>query len=211
VASNGDIQYESVITEATVTEDPSANPQVVEAMKTSLAAVKGLSGTGIITDRGVTKTNEVKMPTDVDPQARQTVEQIKESMGDLSTPFPEEAVGPGAKWEVKRTLKSQGMTMNQTTTCQLVTVEGDHFTIKSTVVQSASNQKVPNPLMPTVKVDLSKMTMTGNSESKLDLGHILPQTMSGTGRSESLMSMGTGAQKQAITMKSETAVRAESK
>jgi hypothetical protein len=211
VAANGDMQYETVITDATVAEDPGANPQLIEPMKASMAAIKGLTGTGIITDRGVTKTNEVKIPNEVDPQAKQSVDQIKEAMGDLSTPFPEEAVGPGAKWEVKRTVKAQGVTMNQTTTCQLVSVEGDRLTIKTALVQGAANQKIPNPLMPTAKVDLSKMTITGNSEATLDLAHILPHTMTGTGKSESLMSMGTGAQKQNLTMKTDTAIRVESK
>ena len=101
--------------------------------------------------------------------------------------------------------------MNQTTTCQLVSVEGDRLTIKTALVQGAANQKIPNPLMPTAKVDLSKMTITGNSEATMDLAHILPHTMTGTGKSESLMSMGTGAQKQNLTMKTDTAIRVESK
>ena len=56
VARDGNITYDMVMTDVTVADDPKAMPQVVEAMKSAMAGLKGLSGTGVMTDRGLNPT-----------------------------------------------------------------------------------------------------------------------------------------------------------
>jgi len=79
----------------------------------------------------------------------------------VAVQLPEEAVGPGAKWEVKMPVHSQGMTIAQTTSYELLSLEAERLTVTNTVSQSASNQKIQSPVMPGLKVDLTKMTGTG--------------------------------------------------
>jgi hypothetical protein len=175
VAPNGDITFEIVTSDASVVEEPDVIAQVAEAMKNAVGGMKGIGGTGMMSSRGMSKGTDIKAPEGADPQVKQFVDQMKETMSRVASPLPEEAVGAGAKWETKMPLKSQGMTLNQTATFNLVSIEGDHCVAKTTVTQTASNQKIQNPVMPGTKVDLTKMTGRGTGEVTFDLGQILPQ------------------------------------
>jgi hypothetical protein len=211
VADNGDITYEMVMGDIGVSEEPGAAPMVAEAIKSALAGVKGMSGSGTTSSRGFSKGFEFKAPSDSNPQARQVVDQMKDSFTEIAALLPEEAVGTGAKWEVKLPIKSQGMTIDQTSTYELVSLEGEIFKTKSTIVQQAANQKIQNPAMPGIKVDLTKMTGKGNSERTFDLSKLLPTAGTGRVHTETAMSMNMGGQKQAMTMKMDMDVRIETR
>lgn len=211
VAANGDIAFETVLGDISVTDEPGVLPQVAEAMKTALGGAKGITSTGTKSDRGVSKGSETKLPSGAAPQMRQSLDQLKESLANATVPLPEEAIGPGAKWEVKLPLKSQGMTIDQTATYELVSVEGDRLNVKSAIVQQAANQKIQNPAMPALKVDLIKMSGNGGGDSKFDLARLLPESATITAHTEMAMGMNMGGQKQAMTMKTEMSIRLESK
>jgi hypothetical protein len=211
VADNGDITYEMVMGDLGVSEEPGVAPMVAEAMKSAFTGVKGMSGSGTTSSRGFSKGFEFKAPSDSNPQARQVIDQMKDSFTELAALLPEEAVGTGAKWEVKMPLKTQGMTIDQTATYEVVSLEGENFKTKSTIVQQAANQKIQNPAMPGIKVDLTKMTGTGNSERTFDLGKLLPTAGTGRVHTDTAMAMNMGGQKQAMTMKMDMDVRFETK
>jgi hypothetical protein len=211
VADNGDITYEMVMGDLGISEEPGVAPMVAEAMKSAFTGVKGMSGSGTTSSRGFSKGFEFKAPSDSNPQARQVVDQMKDSFTELAALLPEEAVGTGAKWEVKMPLKTQGMTIDQTATYEVVSLEGENFKTKSTIVQQAANQKIQNPAMPGIKVDLTKMTGTGNSERTFDLGKLLPTAGTGRVHTDTAMAMNMGGQKQAMTMKMDIDVRFETK
>jgi hypothetical protein len=211
VSAAGDIAYEMVFSDATVADDPSTPPAVAAAMKTSLAGIRGLTGTGRMSDHGLVKSMEIKLPAAADPQLSQTMDQMKESFSSSSTPLPEEAVGPGAKWEYKTRIKSQGMTIDQTLGCELVAIEGDRITLRTTLTQNAANQKIQNPAMPGLKVDLNKMTGIGTGSSTYDLTHLMPVTGKLDEKIGINMGMNVGQQKQAMDMKMDMSVTLESK
>jgi hypothetical protein len=116
-------------------------------------------------------------------------------------PLPEAEVGAGAKWQVRKPIKNEGMTIDQTESYELVSVEGDGFTARTTVTQNAANQKISSPAMPGMKVDLTKLSGTGSGTLKADLGQIVLNEARMTNHSDLQMAMGTGAQKQTITTK----------
>ncbi|PYI82638.1 MAG: hypothetical protein DME26_16995 [Verrucomicrobia bacterium] len=174
VSAEGDISYETHIRDAGIAEDPDVLPQVAELVKSSLGSVKGMSGTCATSNRGLNKSTDIKLPAGAAPQTRQTMGQMKDAFAQMTLPLPEEAIGPGAKWEVKMPLESQGMKINQAATYELVSVEGDLLTVKSTVTQSASNQKVQSPAMPALKLDLKKMVGNGTGEVTFDLAQLMP-------------------------------------
>ena len=211
VSDNGDISCDLVMGEFNVSDDPGVTPEVAAAMKAAFAGTKGLSGTGTVSSRGLSKGVEFKAPAGSSPQARQLMDQMKDLVTQLVAPLPEEAVGPGAKWDVKMPLKSQGITVDQTATYEVVSIEGDRLTIKSTIVQHAANQKIQNPAMPTLKMDLTKMVGNGSGEHTSDLTHLLPTTGTGKVHSETSMTMNMGGQKQAMTMKTDINLRFEAK
>jgi len=151
-----------------------AAPMVAEAIKTAFSGVKGMSGSGTISSRGFSKGFEFKAPSDSNPQARQIVDQMKGAFNELSAVLPEEAVGTGAKWEVKAPVQSHSIKIDQTANYELVSVEGETYKTKSTSTQRASNQKIDNPIMPGMKVDLTKWSGKSGSELGLDAGKLMP-------------------------------------
>lgn len=211
VSAAGDINYELVFSDATVAEDTNIQPAVAAAMKTSLASIRGLTGTGRMSDHGIVKSMEIKLPADAAPQLSQTLDQMKESFSSSSIPLPEEAVGTGAKWEYKTRIKSQGMSIDQTLAYELVAVEGDRITLRSTLSQNAANQKIQSPAMPGLKVDLNKMTGAGTGSSTYDLTHIMPVTGTLDEKIGINMGMNVGQQKQAMDMKMDMNITLESK
>jgi hypothetical protein len=211
VSHDGSITYEMVMTDASVADDPDAMPQVVEAMKSSLTGLKGLSGTGVMSNRGLNNGIEMKVPPGADPQLRQALEQAKDAISRMAAPLPEEAVGPGAIWEFKEPIKSQGMTMDQTVTYQLLSRQGERLATKSTIVQSASNQKIQNPAMAGLQLDLTKMAGNGQGNLTFELGKILPLKATGDVHSELSMQMDMSGQTTTMLMKMDMNVGLEAK
>jgi hypothetical protein len=211
VSPEGDISSELVMTDASVSDEPGVMPQVAETMKSSLGNLKGLSGKGLTSNRGMNKGTEINMPAGADPQVRQAMDQLKESFANLSSPLPEEAVGAGAKWEVTVPLKSQGMSIDQTTTYELVSLNEDTLNTKVSINQTAPKQKVQSPAMPNMKLDLLKMSGTGTGEVSRNLGQLLPLSGAITSHTDLLMGVGVGAQQQTMSMKMDIDLHLEAK
>jgi len=183
VSPEGDITYEII------TKDVQGMPQL-----------KDLSASGTLTSRGISKNIDVKVPSGLAPELRQLADQMKEAYSTAAQPLPEEPVGVGAKWEAKIPIKSGGMSIMQTYTCELASLEGDKAVVRINYTQTGPNQKVENPAMPGVTMNLTHFTGSGSGESILDLGKILPTQSTMDGQLELALTT-TGAQKQDITMK----------
>jgi len=187
VAANGDIAYESVMGEASIADEPGATPAVVQAMKTALAGMKGLTSTGVMSNRGVSKKTDVKLPGNADPTMRQTMDQMKDGMGNLNVPFPEEPVGVGAKWESKNVTKVQAISVEQTGTYELVSHEGDRLSTKFTMAFNAASPaagKGPTASLQlggnstgTANLDLSKLVGSATIDMRMESPMGKNQTM----------------------------------
>ncbi len=103
------------------------------------------------------------------------------------------------------------MTINQTATYEVVSLEGESLTTKSTIAQQAANQKIQNPAMAGMKVDLTKLTGQGTGERTFDLANLLPTAGTGREHTDASMAMNMGGQKQAMSMKTDMEVQFEAK
>ncbi|HYG22171.1 MAG TPA: hypothetical protein VEH04_05250 [Verrucomicrobiae bacterium] len=211
VAENGDIEFESVISEVSMRDDPSVPSQVTDAMKGSVEGVRGISTSGTLSSRAISKHLEVKTSGNVNPQVQQTVDQIKEVLANLTLPLPEEPVGIGARWEVRSPLKSQGITINQVTTQELTAMEGSRVTLSTRVSQTAGRQKITNPGMPSMQMDLEKLTGAGSGTGVMDLVRLLPLSGNSKSHLEMNMSMNAGGQRQTMKMKMDIALELQGK
>lgn len=173
VAPNGDAAYEMVFGQPGTADEPGISPQVAAALKQSLEGLKGLTIDAVVSDRGVNKKVDLKTPPSADAQTRQMMEQTKEGMMNMSAPLPDEAVGAGAKWEVRAPIRSVGMTVDQATDFQLVSLEGDHVSSKFTQAQSAANQKMQNAALGG-QVNVLQMTNNTTGTVVSDLSKLLP-------------------------------------
>ncbi len=203
ISAGGDISYESSLGQVSV-EETGGNAEVANAMKSAMANLKG-TGTGTITSRGIVKSSQFDLGSGnsqtMPAFLRLNGEQMRDYISQVSAPFPEEAVGPGAKWELASPIKFQDMNISQTATYELVSIDGESVVLKSSLVQSAANQKIQNPAMPGIKLDLTKMSGNGTGESKLELSQILPTEATADSHSEVNMGMNMGGQKQSMSMK----------
>jgi len=211
VSPGGDISYETVMTDLNVADDPDVMPQIAQALKTSMGGMKGMAGSGIMTDHGITKDIALKLPEGADPQVRQVMDQMKETFSQASMPLPEEPVGVGAKWEVKKQVKSQNMNISQTANYELVSLEGERMTARSVITQTAANQKISSPAMPGMKFDLTKMSGNGKGEIVLDLGKVIPAEGVMDFQTDMSMSMNAGGKPQTMVMKMNMNVQMEAK
>jgi len=166
VAANGDITYETVMGAASIAQDANLPPEAAQGMQQALAGIKGLTTTSVMSNRGQVKKVDMKAPPGAEVQARQFMDQMKEGTSNLSVPFPEESVGAGAKWEIKRTTKVQTTSVQQTGTYELVSIEGDQLSTKFTVGFDTSSSATQGA---------AAMQMGGNSTgtANLDLSRVM--------------------------------------
>jgi hypothetical protein len=201
VAANGDISYKFVLSGAEVLDEPGVMPQVASAMRSALASAKGMTGSGVMSHRGFNKGTRIDIPPSADPQVKQILEGMKDSFNQIAAPLPEEPIGPGAVWDVKMNIVQQGMSLEQVATYELISMKGDTAQAKSTLTQNAANQKIVNPQMPNLKVDLVRLRADGSGEVTFDLGRIVPPKAVADIHSEASMAVDMGGQKQGMSMK----------
>ena len=201
VSPAGDITCDLTITDAGVANEPGAMSQVIDALKPALDKMKGQSGTVIISDRGASKGLELNTPAESEAQTRQIMALLKDSFAMLSVPLPEQPVGPGARCETRNTIKSQGVNVDQTTTFELASADGDQLALKSTIAQRAPNQKMEFPAMPSLKFDLNNMTGKGSGETSLNLAQLMPSKSSADLQSDFTLGANIGGQPRTVSMK----------
>lgn len=212
VSSKGDISYEVALGDTSAAEAPAGGaPPAAKAQKSPVGGIKGLSATGTISSHGYSKGFDFKAPPGADPQTRMLLDLLKDVFIQLVTPLPEEAVGRGAKWEVKAPVESHKIKIDQTANYELVSVEGETYKTKSTSTQRASNQKIDNPIMPGMQVDLTKWTAKGTNEFGLDATKLMPSSGTMELHSEMGMGLNMGVPGQGINMKMDVSLHIEAK
>jgi hypothetical protein len=211
VAGDGTITYALVLSDLDPGAKPGVPAEAAEAMKGVLNSLKGVSGTGTVSSQGICAAIKVQSGSGSNPFAGLIMDQLRDLLRQLVVPLPEEAVGPGAKWEVKGPIKSQDLTIDNTSTCELVSLEGERAVIEDTTVQSASNQKIQNPLVPGMKTDLTRMTAKGTSKRTVDLAHVLPIIGSAKYHKETVGTISMGGQKQSVNSKEDVDLHFEAK
>jgi hypothetical protein len=175
VEPQGDIRYGFELQDPQVVAGPGVAPMVLEAMKGSLEKMRGLKGHAVITSRGVVREAEMVVPEGADPQFRQLVDGMRQSFRQLSAPFPEEAVGLGAKWETSLRITQNGITLDQVAISELASLQGDAGRLALTLTQKAEPQKVQTANMPAgAYMNLSTLSSTGQGETAFDLRQLVP-------------------------------------
>lgn len=211
ISPEGDISYDIVITDVGVKAEPGAMEAAAAGIRSAMAGLKGSTYSGVVSSRGITKSTDFKMPSAADPQIAEATAQMKESLSRVVSPFPEEPVGVGARWEVRSPIKSQGMTLDQTATYEIVSIEGDRLTTKCTIAQRAANQKIQNAAMPGASVNLIKMVGSGTATSTSDLSQLMCSHSTVNERTDMTMAAMAGGKKQTINMQMTIGVEIESK
>jgi hypothetical protein len=194
VAPSGEVSYNFGFVSVDA-DDPSVSA-AMQKVATALTEIKGII---IINDRGEMKSTSVDPSKISDPQMRQTMSSAFDSMRSMSLPLPEEAVGPGAKWQVRQSLVSNGIHSTQRIDVELVSADARSAMLKMTTVQQAAPQKVDLQQLPGASVTLQKLNGTGIGTVNIALDALIP-TSEMTSHTNTVMDIAAAGSSQTMGM-----------
>jgi len=207
VAANGDITYDLAFTGMTAEAQPGMDPSMVAMMQGAAGDITKLKGTVTVSNRGVTKATALDLNAVTDPNLKQVLNQMSGPIQNISMPLPEEAVGVGAKWEVRQAVNAAGIQSFQRNEMEIVKIDGTSVTLRAKSEQTAPAQTVANPMMAGATMDVEKMSGTGTGTIVLRLDGLVPTSETSIDSLASMtMNMGGQAQKLGLAMKMKMSV-----
>ena len=206
VAANGDFTYKMALKEATVGEDTTGavNGAVLDQMRGLIGKMQGLGGDATVNARGAIIKSSFVVPPEAPQELKQVMDSLQQSMGQISVPFPEEAVGVGAKWEVTTEVAQGGMKIGMVSKFELKSIEGNVVTIAHEIVQTAGAQVIQGPGMPEgTKATLLNLNGGGRGEGVFKLDGVLPTSFATAMTIALSMEVEAAGQKQSMAMKTD--------
>lgn len=175
VSASGDIAYRFDLAGVDVSGDQHP-PELMTQLRTATSKLVGMGGKGRLSSRGLVENMQVQVPPGVDPATKELLAEMERSMRQMCDPFPEEAVGAGARWDVHTRYSLRGLEIDQVRRYTLVSRAGNTAKLKFIVEQTAKPQamKLPN-LPPKAVVKLDQLASAGDGDVTLDTAHIVPR------------------------------------
>ena len=134
------------------------------------------------------------------PQFKQALESIASSLDNMVTPLPEEAVGVGARWEVRQGLAASGTSMFQKAVFEVVSIDGKVVTLKVTGEQTAPPQAMSNPAFPPgTEASLQKATGAISGTMTMRLDDLVPTSVLNS-QLDMIMDVSIGGQSQTMSV-----------
>lgn len=200
VAANGDIEFGFVYSDIkVVTADGKPTP-VSSAIEQSLKPMVGTGGTAVIDSRGVTKASEYKTPEGLQPAIQAAIDGMKDSLKNLASPVPEEAVGVGAKWKVVQKLNANGLELTQIAVTELTELSSKGFSVKVDLTQEANPQEVKNGMLPPgATMKLESLDTNGEGKSDFEFANFFPKKTATKVNSKANMNFSIAGQNQKLS------------
>ncbi len=175
VDANGDIHYQFSYSDADVVGDTTVPPNVIEAMRSQIRKIVGINGSCIVDNRGQTKAYNLVLPERLDQNTKQRLEQMSNSLNQLYSPVPQQAVGIGAKWRLSSSPNLGGINLTQVTTYQLISLQNNVATLDAITEQHAGPQNLTRPGLPTGStLTLKSLDSQGQGQITMGLNRLLP-------------------------------------
>ncbi|MBV6621732.1 MAG: hypothetical protein KI793_02065 [Rivularia sp. (in: Bacteria)] len=180
VEQNGDIYYDFSYDNVDITGESNLPASALEDMRREIKKMQGLKGNVIVDNKGRTKKANFTIPKNFNPALKQTMEQLKNSIEQLSAQVPTEAVGKGAKWQHTSRISFNGITLEQTINYELVDIQDDIATMNINLIQKAPGaQKIVLPQVPKgMTMTMESYNASGTGQSKVSLNQIMPLSTS---------------------------------
>lgn len=176
VEEDGDASVGFAYERIDVVDDGTADKAVIDQIrKSGLDKLANLTGKTTITPRGVAVDSSVELPKDLPPALEQLVDQLSQQTGSLTVPFPEEAVGTGARWRATTSVDVGGIKAKLVLTYRLRQLEGDQYVLDVSYEQTAGRQKAKFPGLPEgTEVDLQDLLVKGTGEIAGNVASVFP-------------------------------------
>jgi hypothetical protein len=206
VDPSGDVHYDYAFSKVDV-DGAGANQAVVDAVKKSSSSLVGITGHVTINTRNFTTFADINIPPNVEPTVRQMLDSVTQSFSQLSAPFPEEAVGVGAKWRVKMMLTLNGITLKQDANYTLTKLDGSHLAATITLDQKADPQPFTGPSVPAgLKMRVVSWQGNGSGDLDYDMSKFLATRATMTASSAAKMAIDMGGDHQDMAMTTDVTV-----
>jgi hypothetical protein len=179
---------------------PETPAALVEKVRQSVEPLTHYRATMRMDERGAILGGQVELPRDLPAMVHQSMQQMTESLGQLSAPLPLPAVGPGARWSSVHEVRENGMKLRQSGQYRLVSLEGQHAVIEATLVQELLDPNVNAPGMLGITARVGEFTSSGRSTIELDLDRLSPRLVSLTMDLHMTMDMTVLGQAQHVEM-----------
>lgn len=175
VDADGTAKRKLAVEKVKMTEPPDPSNPGAKELAEQLGNLEKLRGRDEVDSRGVVRAIKMEFAGSDDPQLKQIASSMEQNFGQLGAPFPEEAVGVGAKWRVKTRLEQLGFRLEQTATYKLVALDGDKGKLEITIAQTAPAGKLALPgIPPGAAADLESMKGNGTGDVAFELGRTVP-------------------------------------
>jgi hypothetical protein len=202
VSTDGDVTFDMTFVETSAEGAAGFDPSVVAMMQAAASQLKGLKGATTMSSRGIIKSSTLDASKVADPNLSQALSSLTNAVQSLSVPLPEEAIGPGARWEVRQAISANGAHTFQKVECEVVSVQAATVVLRLKVEQTAPAQDVNNPNLPAgASVRIDKLSATGAGTSTMRLDGLVPTSEAATAAS-TMMTMSFGGQSQQMSVDS---------
>jgi hypothetical protein len=173
------IDYSFWIASVDVQSEPGTPEEMGIIMRSSLAPMLGLSGEGWMTTRGQGGDFRIQLPPAASAQLQSMAAQMEQTINQVSAPFPEEPVGPGARWQTQTTVNQNGLSLVQTATYTLLEQHGNKIRLHSDVSSMvAPGEQSMTGLPPGTSLTALEVSMKGQGDSTFFLDRMFPEAAS---------------------------------
>jgi len=176
VSPEGNLTYQFKVAAIEVVPEEGVADVMVETLRTQMRSLEGLTGRATVTARGLVREADLKAPPGGSAQMQQSLENLRQSMRQMSAPLPEEPVGKGARWEAKTIVESPAGKLANTTTYTLKTIDGDRIDLDISMNQVREGEGSALPPAVPGRPRFKSIASTGTGGSRLDLSCLLPRS-----------------------------------
>ncbi len=200
VTAGGDATYNLAATEMKWVNPESADPMIMSTLQKMILDPASIKGAGTVSNRGIVRNAKMDTGAASDPQMAQIMNSMSSTIASFSVPFPDEAVGVGARWEVFTSTQAGGVHSFQKSTVELTAADAARCALKVSIEQSAPPQPMTAPGMPAgTTATLDKMSGSGTTTISQPFDS-LAATTDGSMSSSMAMTIDLGGQTQPVTV-----------
>lgn len=146
-----------------------------EQLEEALSAVRRSTGSYTMHPRGHVRDVRIDMAAKkASRRAHDMLDNLRWALVQMTPTFPEEPLGPGAKWTVHRSVLQSGMLVNQLGTLELMKREGSQLVLKMETRQTAEEQPFTNPGT-LQEMTLLNLNGTGAGNATWELTQLTPR------------------------------------
>ena len=175
VTPEGNLQISFSYPKFEVLKGGEASKSARRRIEQAFAGLAGLSGQLTITPQGVLVDSALNVPPGIDPSVASLVTQLGDQLRTLAIPFPEAAVGVGARWRASTDLSLNGIQANQVYEYTLKKRNGSKVELGVRVTHTAGEQAVELPnVAPGVQLTVQSYKTTFRGQNTVDLTSLLP-------------------------------------